>query len=142
MAEQVAERAGNVAARTGHLVIVVDADNRERAEIAGALRGAGHDVAEVGSGEGALRRLERTMRPAVLVTEQDLGAGMSGSRLVATVGRLRPMTGILLIGDYIRSPRELTGHAFLAKPFSRDRLSERVGMIAESVRHSTIGALH
>jgi CheY-like chemotaxis protein len=68
-------------------------------------------VAEASSGEGALRRLERITPSAVLVSDIDLGPGMNGLKLAATVHELWPATGVLLVstgrGASIPSSRAL-----------------------------------
>jgi CheY-like chemotaxis protein len=130
-AEIVAQRLPNVYARLRTLVTVVDDDPEVRDAVGEALRNNGYQVAEVASGEAALRRLERTTRPAILITDLNLGIGMSGLQLVAAVRELWPATGVLLIsGDDELLAEHAAGEEVLAKPFSIDRLLSRVAMLA------------
>jgi CheY-like chemotaxis protein len=59
-AEEVAQRLPNATDRIRTLVIVVDDNNAVRSAVANTLRDGGYVVAEFSSGEGALRRLERS----------------------------------------------------------------------------------
>ena len=123
-AERMAERLAR-AAVTKPLVMVVDDDLSVRSAVAETLRDEGYSTAEASCGEGALRRLERTTRPVVLVTDVNLDAKMSGLELATAVQTLWPKTGILLIsGD-----GEVTSEV-LAKPFSGAQLLQRVAAIA------------
>jgi len=123
-AEKTALRLPAIAGRIRTLVIVVDDDESVRHVVADVLRDDGtYQVAELGSGEGALRRLERTTRPAVLVTDIHLGAGMSGLLLAETVHAVRPSTGILLLsGGHQPIVDPAAANEFLAKPFSTTHL--------------------
>jgi len=76
-------------------------------------------------------RLERTRQPAILVTDINLGAGMNGLELAATVRRLWPTMGILLVsGDDEALAPDTARETFLAKPFSAKQLLARVAAIA------------
>jgi CheY-like chemotaxis protein len=136
-AEKVAQRLPNASDRIQTLVIVVDDDNAVRRAVADTLRDGGYQVAEVSSGEGALRRLERTTRPAVIVADINLGDGISGLQLAASAHELWPATGVLLISA---DDEMLAGHAaedeILAKPFSTDRLLGRVSATAARLKPS------
>jgi DNA-binding response OmpR family regulator len=84
-----------------------------------------------------LRRLERTTQPAVIVADINLGAGISGLQLAASVHELWPATSVLLISA---DDEMLAGHAaedeILAKPFSTDRLLGRVAAMAARLKPS------
>lgn len=130
-AQNLVERFLNAASSVGPLVMLVDDDNAVRDTAADVLRDAGYRVTKVASAEGALRRLERTTRPAVLVSDINLGQGMSGLELAATVHELWPAMGVLLVsGSDELVACEVAGEEFLAKPFSVDQLLERVASIA------------
>ena len=116
-------------------VTVVDDDAGVRSAVADTLRDTGYQVAEASCGEGALRRLERITPPAVLVSDIDLGPGMSGLELAATVHRLWPATGVLLVSADARPFAD--ADEFLAKPFSTARFLEMVATIAARMRCST-----
>jgi CheY-like chemotaxis protein len=136
-AEKAAHRSPNATDRIRTLVIVVDDNNAARSAVANTLRDGGYQVAEVSSGEGALRRLERTTQPAVMVADINLGAGMSGLQLAASVHELWPATGVVLISA---DDDMLAAHAaedeILAKPFSTDRLLGRVDAVAARLKPS------
>jgi CheY-like chemotaxis protein len=142
-AETVAQRLPNVARRIRTLVIVADDNDAVRDAIAGILRDSGYQVAEAASGEGALHRLERTTRPSILITDINLGAGMSGLQLAASVRELWPATGVLLVsGDDELLKDHSAGNWVLAKPFSIDRLLTRVAMISACLRPSAESSLN
>jgi CheY-like chemotaxis protein len=133
MRPQMIERRPNITGLLSICTMVVDDDDAVRGAIADALRDSGYRVAEASSGEGALRRLER-IPPAVLVSDVNLGPGMSGLELAATVHKLWPATGVLLVSA---DPGQFTGgEEFLSKPFSTDRFLKRVARIAERMRPS------
>lgn len=113
------------------LVMVVDDDRSVRDSVVDLLRDDGYEVAEAPNAEGAVCRLERTRQPAILVTDINLGAGMNGLELAATVRRLWPTMGILLVsGDDEALAPDTTRETFLAKPFSAKQLLARVAAIA------------
>lgn len=109
-------------------VMVVNGDGAVRGAIADALRDSGYHVVEACSGEGAWRRLDRTAAPAVLVSDTDIGPGMNGLELAATVCRLWPTTDVLLISA--DAHQFVDGHEFLAKPFSTNCFLKAVAAIA------------
>jgi CheY-like chemotaxis protein len=142
-AESAAQRLPDVVRRIRTLVIVVDDNDAVRGAVAEILRDSGYQVAEVASGDGALHRLERTTRPSILITDINLGAGMSGLQLAASVRELWPATGILLVsGDDELLKDHSAGDEVLAKPFSIDRLLARVAMIAARLRPSAESSLN
>ena len=113
------------------LVMVVDDDRWVRDSVVDLLRDDGYEVAEAPSGEGAVCRLERTRQPAVLVADINLGAGMNGLELAATVRRLWPTMGILLVsGDNEALATDAARETFLAKPFTAKQLLARVAAMA------------
>ena len=94
-------------------------------------RDDGYEVAEAPNGEGAVCRLERTRQPAILVADINLGAGMNGLELAATVRKLWPTMGILLVsGDDEALTPDAARETFLAKPFSGKQLLARVAAMA------------
>jgi CheY-like chemotaxis protein len=112
-------------------VVVVDDDTSVRTAIGDALRDDGYKVTEVATAEGALRRLERKSDATLLVTDVDLGTGMTGLELAVSVRNQWPAVGILVIsGDHDLSADDTVPGAFLTKPLSTDRLLERIGAIS------------
>lgn len=130
-AEVIAERLDRAAVRARPLVIVVDDDYPIRKLIAEVLRDDGYTVTKASCGEGALRRLERTAAPTILVTDLNLGAGISGLELAATARELWPETGILLMSGDDEAP---VGEVLLAKPFSIKQLLDQVALVATTMR--------
>ena len=125
------ERRLESAASAEPLVMVVHDDKALRDTSAGALLDAGYQVLKVTSGAGALRRLERSSRPAILVSGINLGQGMSGLELAATVHRLWPAMSVLLVsGSDETVAGDVAGEEFLVKPFSVSRLLQRVTSMA------------
>jgi DNA-binding response OmpR family regulator len=113
------------------LVMVVDDDRWVRGSVVDLLRDDGYEVAEAPNGEGAVCRLERTRQPAILVADINLGAGMNGLELAATVRKLWPTMGILLVsGDDEALTPDAARETFLAKPFSGKQLLARVAAMA------------
>lgn len=109
-------------------VMVVDDDATVRNTLADTLRDDGYEVVEASSAEGALRRLERSQPPLVLVTDIDLGCGMTGLELAAEVCDLWSIVGIVLIsgGDERLLTHSDEPIAFLPKPISTGCLLDRI----------------
>jgi hypothetical protein len=93
--------------RHQELVGVVDSDALARAAVVEVLRSAGHCTIEAVTGEGALRRMERTTRPVILVAEARLYGVTTGLELAATACSLWPHSGIVLMGR--RPPPGVSG---------------------------------
>jgi len=78
-------------------VLVVDDQDAVREVLAELLEDVGLDVAEAASGEEALSRIARSGPPDVLVTDLDLGSGVSGLRLADDIAQQWPDVGIVFI---------------------------------------------
>jgi CheY-like chemotaxis protein len=115
------------------LVLVVHPDADVGTVMVRLLRDGGHDVVRLSRGEGALRRIERTSRPVVLVTDAKLGEGMDGLELAGTVQRLRPATAILIAGPGCPPPTLPPGQQFLGKPFGTAEFLKRVAGLAAGI---------
>jgi CheY-like chemotaxis protein len=100
------------------LIIVVSDDETVRAAVADTLEDDGYDVAQAASGEGALRRLERTNRPTLLLSDVHLGVGMSGLELAREVQTLRLVAGVLLMTGDPSLDDDVRSDGYLRKPFS------------------------
>jgi CheY-like chemotaxis protein len=122
-------------------VMVVDDDTSVRNALADVLRDDGYDVVEVSSAEGALRRLDWTRYPIVLVTDVNLGEGMSGLELATEVRNLWPTVSVLLIsgGDADLIADDAATIGFLPKPISSDSLLECVATIFARMRGAPAG---
>src|SRR5690242_12876617 len=121
-AEKMAERCTISDRHVRPLVIVVDDDAAVSGTVADILRDEGYGVVEASSGEGALRRLERSDRPTILITDLCLGSGMTGPELAATVSDVSPATGILLMSADHLDGNVVLPHTLLRKPFSAKQL--------------------
>ena len=121
--------------------MIVDDDDSVRDTSADVLSDAGYQVKKAATGEGALRRLERTSRPVVLVSDIDLGDGMSGLELAAIIHRLWPGMGVLLVSaDDQSAACKGAREEFLAKPFSIEQLLDRVAAITARIAYTAPAA--
>ncbi|MEZ6013598.1 MAG: sigma-54 dependent transcriptional regulator [Planctomycetota bacterium] len=106
-------------------LIVVEDEPAQRALVADLLRGAGYVVADVGSAEEALRRIEREDFDLVL-SDWKLPV-MDGEQLFHEVRRRFPSLAFLFITAYGTIARAVAAvrsgaDDYLAKPFERDEL--------------------
>jgi hypothetical protein len=113
-AELMAKRFQETSPRGEEVVAVVDSDDFARAAAVGVIKGGGYDTIEAVTGEGALRRMERTTRPTILVAEVRLNGAMTGFELAATACSLWPGTGIVLMGRRPSSFSWIVEEEFLA----------------------------
>lgn len=125
-AQKMAERLSVTRKSDKPRLMVVDDDQEMRGAIADTLRDGGHDVMEVASGEGALRRLVRLSRPVALITALNLSGDMDGLELAVAARKLSPGTAVLLISDDRQPAGRALNERVLAKPFSADQLLEQV----------------
>ena len=100
-------------------VLLVEDQDCVREVLADLLMDAGLEVAEAASGEEALDSLAESGPPDVLVTDLDLGEGVSGLALAEDLSRKWPTLGVVfisgrpwLIDQHPLRPRE----RFLEKP--------------------------
>lgn len=100
-------------------VLLVEDQDCVREVLADLLTDAGLEVAEASSGEEALDTLAQSGPPDVLVTDLDLGEGVSGLALAEDLSRKWPTLGVVfisgrpwLIDQHPLQPRE----RFLEKP--------------------------
>ena len=110
------------AAGRGLRVLAADDDPRLVGLVALVLRRAGHRVETVSSAEEALGRLAAA--PAdVVVSDLEMGPGMDGLQLAATIRRRWPRTRVVLATGLAKrvdlaSPAGRCVDVLLAKPFS------------------------
>jgi DNA-binding response OmpR family regulator len=110
-------------------VLLVEDEPLVREILTETLEEAGLDVAEMPTGEAALQATVEAAKPAVVVTDVDLGPGMSGFALAREARRRWPDVGVVYISG---RPSNLQGHAldprerFLPKPFMPDALVRTV----------------
>jgi PAS domain S-box-containing protein len=106
------------------LVLLADPAERSRRVIAAMLEQAGYRVAEVATTRRLVDRLEDA-DVAVLVCDLALPGGSTTS-VLATVRQLRPALPTLLLSSNPEPRARVAGAPVLVKPFSSDRLLEKV----------------
>ena len=114
-------------------LLLVEDDALVRLTVAMMLEDHGFGVVEAATGEEALRLMEEGLDAPVMVTDVDLGAGVSGLELADKLRARRPDLVIVFITGRVASlrgrvlgPRE----AVLPKPFEAGHLAELVRRLA------------
>lgn len=114
-------------------LLLVEDDALVRLTVAMMLEDHGFGVVEAATGEEALRLMEQGLDAPVMVTDVDLGAGVSGLELADRLRARRPDLVIVFITGRVASlrgrmlgPRE----AVLPKPFEAGDLAELVRRLA------------
>jgi CheY-like chemotaxis protein len=99
------------------------------------LSDAGFHVIEAANGEEALRVLQARLDVMVVVTDIEMGNGITGLDLARRVAERSPNIGLLLTsGRMMPSADELpVGTVFLAKPYPHALLVEQVRQLAQRV---------
>ena len=117
-------------------VLVVDDEALVREIVSEGLTDDGLSVVQAPSAEHALALAERAGVPEVVVTDVDLGHGMSGLALAEEAHRRWPEAGVVIMTG---NPAGVQAHSFgqqerlLTKPFSDARL---VSMVRELMGRS------
>ena len=105
-------------------VLIVDDDQASCRFMAEVLAGAGYRVEWTTDDDGALERVHRS--PYALVIADVTMPGVSGTEIVADLGRVRPGAPALLVSALAdgatRAAARRLGVPLLAKPFAADRL--------------------
>ncbi|TMA64996.1 MAG: response regulator [Deltaproteobacteria bacterium] len=105
-------------------VLIVDDDLASCRFMAEVLAGAGYRVEWTTDDDGALERVHRS--PYALVIADVTMPGVSGTEIVADLGRVRPGAPALLVSAFAdeaaRAAARRLGVPLLAKPFAADRL--------------------
>jgi CheY-like chemotaxis protein len=114
-------------------VLLVEDESTLRRLTAEALRGAGHSVVAVGSGEEALRRFGAE-RFQVVITDRAM-PGLSGDDVAEGVKRLGPDTPVIMLtgfGELMRSTGEVPVGVdlVLSKPIEFEDLRRAVERLA------------
>ncbi len=112
-------------------ILVVDDEDGVRRMLAKILRGAGYEVLEAESGEAALELLSSYDGALDLVVSDVMMPGMNGRELLTRILEDRPDVLTLLTSGYHDDilAQGLDGVSFLAKPYSRTSMVERVQSI-------------
>lgn len=115
----------------GLSVLVVDDNTDFRATVVDLLRGAGAQVREESSAEGALASLNSGALPAFVLSDICLGDGLDGLALLHEIQALWPKLPVVLMSGL--SPQLLEQRAnwdprapFLQKPFNLSHLLDRL----------------
>jgi CheY-like chemotaxis protein len=110
-------------------VLLVEDQDTVREVLAEVLEDGGNDVIEASTGEEALDVISRRGPPEVLVTDLDLGEGLSGLSLADNVARDWPQVGIVFISGrpWLMQHHPLRAQEyFLEKPCPANKLLETV----------------
>jgi len=118
----------------GMTILVADDDDGTRAIVDMILRRAGFTVVLAPDGVQALRLIQRATVPIDLVVTDVMMPGLTGPKLAAKARTIRPELPILFMSGY---PEDALGEVpdldvtrdFIAKPFGRDALLARVGVL-------------
>ena len=104
------------------------------------LTDAGFHVIETVSGEEALRVLEARSDVMAVVTDIELGKGITGLDLAHRIAHQWPTVGVVLTsGRTMIAADELpTGSVFLAKPYPMSALVEQTQAMADRVAQVTL----
>lgn len=113
-------------------VLVVDDEEAIGSSLEDLLSLEGYAVTRATSGEEALQLL-RGHSVALVISDQRMGSGMSGTALLAKVRERHPQTATMILSAYAESELVLEamneGRAlyYLTKPWTRSELLEKVG---------------
>ncbi len=110
-------------------LLLVEDDELVRLTVAMMLEDLGFKVLEATTGEAALQQLKAGLDPDILVTDIDLGPGISGLQLGDQVRALRPGLPVVFVTGRVttlqgRACRER--EAYLPKPFEGEMLGRVV----------------
>jgi len=115
--------AGNAA--NGYLVLLVEDNADVRKTVRMQLTDLGHPVIEASDGEEALRVLASVGEIKIVVSDLVMPGGVDGRFLANHVRATRPSIGVVLMSGYATNlPKEGEDLEILAKPFSRQDLSD------------------
>ncbi len=101
------------------VILVVEDEWALRGAVAQALRAAGWHVLDAGSGEAAIGLLHACLRPiSGLFTGVQLSGLLSGWDVADAVRKSNPAARIIYAaGNNIERSRQISGSAFLEKPY-------------------------
>ena len=113
-------------------VLLVEDDHLVRMAVALALEQEGFEVSEAADAKQALSMLRDGLNPPVMVTDVDLGVGLSGAELADVVHETLPDLGVIFItgrpgslGRRVMGRRETV----LRKPFTTPALARLVQLM-------------
>ncbi len=116
-------------------ILVVEDESSIRELLQHFLRESGHDATIVGDGQSAMAVLDEQARKFdLLITDVALPMGMNGRDVAAGFLAANGGGEVIYISGYaedavVRSGKFDDGHAFLAKPFTRDSLTSKIAEV-------------
>jgi two-component system, cell cycle sensor histidine kinase and response regulator CckA len=117
-------------------VLVVEDEPRVRQLAVLGLRARGYTVLEAANGADAIRVAIRTGNAIDLIVSDVMMPGMSGPTLIRELSVLAPRARALLMSGHadsaILDEAPELGHAFLAKPYTPERLARKVREILDA----------
>ena len=111
-------------------ILLVDDDKNTRELFRSSLREQGYDVLAAADGESALQICRLHRGPIQLLIADAVMPKMSGTQVAKQILALRPTIKVLYISGFVKdivmrgTLRPVDG--FLAKPFSTERLAEKI----------------
>jgi DNA-binding NtrC family response regulator len=111
-------------------ILLVEPHEQLRAKLAAGLRRDGLEVAEHASAETAIEALRQGLRPAVLVTDPQLG-GMTGWRLAEAARVAAPRLAVIFTpAGPVKAQVKPAGSYLLPKPHDAEKLSRFIRLVA------------
>ena len=110
-------------------ILVVDDEEVVRSVVRDMLESEGYTILDTGDPQHALRIARE--QPVHLLLSDVVMPLMKGPELAAKLLAVSPSTRILLMSAYQMSDVAASGRAFIGKPFSVQRLSEKVREVLE-----------
>lgn len=133
----------DAAAQATQSVLVVEDDPGVRMLIVEVLHRLGHQVSEAADGQAALPLLQRLRRLDLLISDVGL-PGLNGRQLADLARQAWPQLPVLFVSGYaeqaaLRSGFLGPGMDLIAKPFSLDVLTAKVGAMLASANGAAAG---
>ena len=108
--------------------MVIDDDEEVRGSVSEMLRSLGHEIFEAASGAQGLRLLEGGAQVDWVLTDHAMPE-MSGTEFADRLHKMRPDLKVaIMTGNAEVVPRTEAVAATIRKPFSRDTLTEHLGI--------------
>jgi PAS domain S-box-containing protein len=131
-----AQSAERPRAGEGETVLVVDDEPTIRMLIGDTLSELGYQGIEVADAASGLKVLDSDVKIDLLITDVGLPGGMSGKDMADAARAKRPSLKVLFITGYAENAAITNGHLepgmeVMSKPFSMDKLANRIRSIIE-----------
>jgi PAS domain S-box-containing protein len=125
----------------GHVILVVEDEDRVRKTAVRVLQKQGYHIVEAGSAGEALERVAKLARLDLLFTDVVLSKGMNGPDLAREIHRRWPDVRVLFTSGYAQNPLIGSGlpsghHDMLPKPYRREDLTNKVRAMLAAERDS------